>query len=333
MENIFSVSKFSYFFSSFLIQQTQTQIIDSMESETELMIVMEYLEGGQIFPDQGGAPIPAVKLQKYACAIARGLDYLHSNGVIHRDIKPGNILLDKHDNVKLADFGVSAETNDSFRVFGFIGTPKYMCPEAFDNASTKGLSGVAIDVWAFGVTLFTMAFGKNPGWSGSTLTDLGDSIANVKLDLNHENEQLNDIVSRMLDRNPSTRISIENVLKHPFLASIRVLKGHPVETLTLNAEWDESNKALQLNEGAGFNEVRSFFASSSTKFQITLGNTYSMTMYDTRRDPRLTRNAHPEPVDPLEHSTLLAQRERVNYQEGWITPDSDTEEDEVTPFA
>eukprot|EP01060_Flectonema_neradi_P000391 TRINITY_DN10257_c0_g1_i1.p1 TRINITY_DN10257_c0_g1~~TRINITY_DN10257_c0_g1_i1.p1 ORF type:complete len:575 (+),score=85.47 TRINITY_DN10257_c0_g1_i1:40-1764(+) len=309
------------------------QIIDSMESETELMIVMEYLEGGQIFPDDGGEPVRVGKLQKYTCAIARGLDYLHTNGVIHRDIKPANILLDKHDNVKLADFGVSAEPNDSFRVFGFIGTPKYMCPEAFNNASTKGLSGSAIDSWAFGVTLFTMAFGKNPGWSGSTLTDLGNSIANYNLEIEHENDHLNDLIGRLLDKNPATRITADKVLKHPFLASVRVLKGHPVETLTLDAEWDDQAKTLKMLKGGCYAEVCDFFASSSSKFQVTLGNNYSMTLYDTKRDPRLTRVAHPEPVDPLEHSSIVAQRERINYEEGWITPDTDSEDDEVIPFA
>ena len=266
-----------------------------MESDQELLVVMEFLEGGQVFPEKYPCtPLPTTKLQKYAVAIARGLEHLHDNGVIHRDIKPANILLDRRGNLKLADFGVSAQVNDteSFRVTGFVGTPYFISPEAF---TTEGpMSGEATDVWAFAVTLYTMAFGMFPWPEKLMLQELGEHIQKSEPAFTHANESLNDLLRGMFLKDPETRLTVEQILRHPFLSCVRIVKGQPVETLSVGLTWAGDDCRLAVRDkcdddedsGCGRDLFTDFFDKSSADFQITQGNAYSITLYDKARDPR-----------------------------------------------
>eukprot|EP01059_Diplonema_ambulator_P022194 TRINITY_DN3720_c0_g2_i1.p1 TRINITY_DN3720_c0_g2~~TRINITY_DN3720_c0_g2_i1.p1 ORF type:complete len:532 (+),score=211.70 TRINITY_DN3720_c0_g2_i1:46-1641(+) len=304
------------------------QIYGTMESESELMIVMEHLEG-QIYPSTYPAtPIPLRKLKRYLVGIAQGLQFLHDKGIIHRDIKPDNILLDRKDNVKLADFGVSAfaaECSEGLMVTGFAGSPFFMPPEAFstEGGNNAKLEGPATDIWAFGVTLYTMAHGKLPPFTGSNVADLGKSIASTTIEFKHESAELNEVLSKMLEKNPADRATLDFVLHHDLVRDIRIVKGHPVETVELGLEYDKVTKNIHIvpdeqgdAEGGGI--LSSFMEQSKRYFQIIQGNPYEVTLYDLARDPR--RQARSQPPET-----------RHSQQEGQITiedwQDSDVEEE------
>jgi serine/threonine protein kinase len=152
------------------------EVIDDPELE-RMYLVMQYVEHGPVvtLTPEGVASrtIEPKKMVSFARQICAGLEYLHKKGVIHRDIKPDNILLGHDDCVYLADFGtaeVFGEADAQRGVTGTRGTMAFLAPEllAIDEDTDAPLllrppvNGEAVDVWALGVTFYVMLYGKLP---------------------------------------------------------------------------------------------------------------------------------------------------------------------------
>jgi eukaryotic-like serine/threonine-protein kinase len=133
-------------------------------------IVMEYVDGqscAEILRDRGPlTPRDAVDILAQAC---RGLDYAHRNGVIHRDVKPGNLLRNTDGVVKLADFGIAkaAEQSDITKVGSVLGTAAYLSPEQTRGEPAEPGS----DLYALGVVAYQLLAGRLP-YEAASLTDL-----------------------------------------------------------------------------------------------------------------------------------------------------------------
>lgn len=157
-------------------------IDDEAGFEDKLVLVMESCPGGQLlsWDPSTHAFIPNAESERVDANglvaeetiksvikdIASGLQYCHERGVLHRDIKPQNIMFGADHHAKLIDFGVSqvlADGNASDLVKQTEGTYHFMAPEACDP-DVDEYGGKATDVWALGVTLYTLLFGKCPFW-------------------------------------------------------------------------------------------------------------------------------------------------------------------------
>jgi eukaryotic-like serine/threonine-protein kinase len=133
-------------------------------------IVMEFVDGpscAEILRERGTLPAAeAVDILAQSC---RGLDYAHRNGVVHRDVKPGNLLLNPDGMVKLADFGIAkaAEQSDITKVGSVLGTAAYLAPEQARGEP----AGPASDLYALGVVAYQLLAGRLP-YDAASLTDL-----------------------------------------------------------------------------------------------------------------------------------------------------------------
>jgi len=140
------------------------------DPETGLVyIAMEFIEGQDLKKRmQSKPPLGLPEISRIVAEIADALDYAHSMGVVHRDVKPANILLAPNGSPKVMDFGVARMESSNLTVEGqFIGTPNFMSPEQVLGKKVDGRS----DIFSLGVLLFTLLTGKRP-FPGSTMHEV-----------------------------------------------------------------------------------------------------------------------------------------------------------------
>jgi serine/threonine-protein kinase len=155
-----------------LVHPNIVQVFDSGQDERtgQYFIVMEYIEGqscAEILRDDGWVEVDeAIAIVEQAC---EGLHYAHRNGVVHRDVKPGNLLRAREGEVKLADFGIAKATEQSSitQVGSVLGTAAYLAPEQARGEE----AGPSADLYALGVVTYQMISGRLP-YEAASLTEL-----------------------------------------------------------------------------------------------------------------------------------------------------------------
>jgi eukaryotic-like serine/threonine-protein kinase len=155
-----------------LVHPNVVQVFDSGRDERthQYYIVMEYIEGAscaEILRDDGWVEVDeAVGIIEQAC---EGLHYAHRHGVVHRDVKPGNLLRSREGEVKLADFGIAKATEQSSitQVGSVLGTAAYLAPEQARGEE----AGPKADIYALGVVTYQLISGRLP-YEASSLTEL-----------------------------------------------------------------------------------------------------------------------------------------------------------------
>jgi hypothetical protein len=138
------------------VHPNRVTVFDLVRTEAGWFLVMDFVAGGALARLVSSTqPLDWVRAARYVAGVAEGLAEVHEKGILHRDIKPDNILLDPdRDAAVLTDFGLAARAAD---VSGCCGTPGYMAPEVFDGRATA-----ATDVFALAATLFYLVTGRKP---------------------------------------------------------------------------------------------------------------------------------------------------------------------------
>ncbi|XP_038615244.1 calcium/calmodulin-dependent protein kinase kinase 1 [Tachyglossus aculeatus] len=188
-------------------------------AEDNLYLVFDLLRQGPVMEVPSEQPFSEEQARQYLRDIVLGLEYLHYQKIIHRDIKPSNLLLGDDDRVKIADFGVSNQFEGSdAQLSSTVGTPAFIAPEAISE-KRKSFSGKALDVWAVGITLYCFVYGKCPFLDESILA-LHKKIKNDAVAFPAQpltSGELKDLILRMLDKNPETRITVPSIKTHPWV--------------------------------------------------------------------------------------------------------------------
>uniref|UniRef100_A0A1A8MJL6 non-specific serine/threonine protein kinase n=1 Tax=Nothobranchius pienaari TaxID=704102 RepID=A0A1A8MJL6_9TELE len=185
--------------------------------EEELWVIMEYLQGGALTNIVSETRLTEEQIATVCEAVLQALAYLHSQGVIHRDIKSDSILLTLDGRVKLSDFGFCAQiSKDIPKRKSLVGTPYWMAPEVI----SKSPYGTEVDVWSMGIMVVEMVDGEPPYFSEmpvAAMKRLRDEPAPTVRSVSQISPVLKDFLDRMLTRDPLERASATDLLEHPFL--------------------------------------------------------------------------------------------------------------------
>ncbi|KAA8910453.1 kinase-like domain-containing protein [Sphaerosporella brunnea] len=215
-----------------------TKYYGSFVKGYKLWIVMEYMGGGSCHDLLKPGPFREGQIAVIMRELLLGLQYLHKEGKIHRDIKAANVLLSDQGKVKLADFGVAAQlTGLKSQRNTFVGTPYWMAPEVI--AQTHGYDYKA-DIWSLGITALELSKGTPPNSEVHPMKVLflipKDPPPTPEGD--RWSMDFRDFVARCLVKDPSKRYNATDLLKHKFIRN-----AGPVEVLTELIErkqgWDE----------------------------------------------------------------------------------------------
>jgi len=186
-----------------------------------LYLVMAYADGGSLDDLIDSGAMNTKQVEKYLRAIASGLDYAHSRGVIHRDVKPGNILINE-DHLMLADFGMVKMSVGENNLTGtaIVGTPAYMAPE-----QGQGLEyDHRIDIYALGVMLYEMLTGQQP-YSGASpmqmiISHINDDIPDVRDERPELPEAIASTVKKAMAKDADERYSTAAELAEAFSSAL-----------------------------------------------------------------------------------------------------------------
>ncbi len=188
-------------------------------------LVMRLVEGESLYYRLRNGPVPLKKVAKYLAQIAEALDYAHSQGVIHRDLKPNNVLIDKWDNLYLMDFGLAkmVAASQSLTQTGMVlGTPTYMAPEQWRGEPVDART----DVYALGVILYEMVLGRTPFESDTPFTlmykHINDAPPSPCEMMPELPEAVEAVILKALAKNKEDRYQSAGELARAFGAVVRV---------------------------------------------------------------------------------------------------------------
>ncbi|KAJ9475295.1 putative serine/threonine-protein kinase HSL1 [Pseudozyma hubeiensis] len=203
------------------------QLFEVLDDPTKdnLYMVFEYCPDGTVIdvkPNVNTKPLPEDVARLYFVQILMGIEYLHENDIVHRDIKPDNILLtDNRKTCKIVDFGVSEmfikPGDDTMQKSA--GSPAFMSPELC-TAGHAEYHGKSDDVWSFGVTLYCMVVGHLP-FNKDNFYAMYEAIKNDEPEYpDHLSDDLRDLLQKMFIKDPAKRITVPQMREHPWTLAV-----------------------------------------------------------------------------------------------------------------
>jgi serine/threonine protein kinase len=192
--------------------------IDFVQTKTHINIILEYVEGGSLHSlfKQNGM-LGEYLVHVFVKQVLEGLDYLHSQGIVHRDIKGANLLYTKSGGIKLADFGYSISLSDIDKTNSIVGTPYWMAPEIIEP---KGNISTACDIWSLGITIIQLLTSKPPYYQLEPYPAMFRIVTDDYPPLpDNISENLKDFLIKCFNKDPNKRPKSRDLLNHPWITS------------------------------------------------------------------------------------------------------------------
>ncbi|CAJ0961712.1 unnamed protein product [Ranitomeya imitator] len=190
------------------------------QSRKRAYFIMEYLSGGSLealIETYGSLNIDNARF--YTAEIVCGLQFLHGHNIVHRDIKPDNIMLDADGHIRIIALGLAQDgVTSSNNISGVTGTFHYMAPEVL----RKRGYGTAVDWWSLGIVVSEMATGHSPFYSGSVSKMAYRAITKGEPEIpSWLDADMQDLIKKLLCKTPQKRLGVTgNIREHPFFTTI-----------------------------------------------------------------------------------------------------------------
>ena len=170
---------------------------------------MEYVTGTQLFEkitQQNNQTFNEQTAANYMKSLFQAINHCHAQNIVHRDIKPDNIMITQNDTVRLIDFGLSKASKTNKNLTTVAGTPYYMAPEVLDGSYSK-----KADIWSLGVLLYTLVSGYLP-FQGNSAAEVFRKIKEADFHFEHEefesvSDSCKDLIKKLLILNQSKRLT------------------------------------------------------------------------------------------------------------------------------
>ncbi|XP_046371494.2 serine/threonine-protein kinase 32B-like [Haliotis rufescens] len=196
----------------------------TFEDEEDMFVVVDLLLGGDLrYHMQQEVDFTDTHVKLYLCEIALALDYLRSRNIVHRDIKPDNILLDEEGHAHITDFNIATTLATGELATSMSGTKPYMAPEVFACSLEESRGyGYPVDWWSMGVSAFELLKGRRPYeiHGSTTLTEVKALFHNTKVHYPSLCDNgMKDLLRQLLEVDPVQRLStLAGFKRHPFMA-------------------------------------------------------------------------------------------------------------------
>ncbi|KAK7205809.1 camp-dependent protein kinase type 2 [Myxozyma melibiosi] len=196
------------------------RIWGTFQDSLHLFMVMDYIEGGELFSllrKSQRFPNPVAKF--YAAQVTLALEYLHSHNVIYRDLKPENILLDRRGNIRITDFGFAKEVPDV--TYTMCGTPDYIAPEVIARKAYNK----SVDWWSLGILIFEMLTGYTPFYDQTPMRTYEKVLQCEVRYPNYLLPEARDLLSGLITRDLTRRLGnlangSADVMNHPWFREV-----------------------------------------------------------------------------------------------------------------